>query len=90
MNSLLEYKGYHAQVEYDDDDKIFVGDVIGIHDFLAFHGRTMEELEVNFQNGIDDYLDLCVEIGKEPDKEFIEENIDERIICNVEKSAAAV
>ena len=28
MSSMLEYKGYHASVEYDAEDNIFVGEVI--------------------------------------------------------------
>ena len=27
MSSMLEYKGYHATVEYDAEDDIFVGEV---------------------------------------------------------------
>ena len=30
MNSMLEYKGYHATIEYDAEDEIFVGEVFGI------------------------------------------------------------
>lgn len=30
MNSMLEYKGYHATIEYDAEDDIFVGEVFGI------------------------------------------------------------
>ena len=28
MSSILEYKGYHASIEYDAEDNIFVGEVI--------------------------------------------------------------
>lgn len=70
MNSMLEYKGYHASVEYDAEDNIFVGEVFGITDSLNFHGTTVDELKEMFAQCIDNYLELCEKIGKSPDKEF--------------------
>lgn len=70
MNSSLEYKGYHASIEYDSEDNIFVGSVFGIGDSLNFHGTSVEELKKMFQQCIDNYLDLCKKAGKSPDKEF--------------------
>ena len=70
MNSMLEYKGYHASVEYDAEDEIFVGEVFGITDSLNFHGRSVPELKEMFEQCIDNYLVLCEKIGKNPDKEF--------------------
>lgn len=70
MNSMLEYKGYHALIEFDADDNIFVGEVFGIADSLNFHGTTVEELKQMFEQSIENYLELCRKIGKEPDKEF--------------------
>ncbi len=70
MNSMLEYKGYHATVEYDAEENIFVGEVFGIADSLNFHGASVAELKEMFQQSIDNYLELCEKIGKNPDKEF--------------------
>jgi len=68
--SLMEYKGYHAQIEYDAEDQIFVGSVIGIQDSLGFHGKSVAELKKNFKQSIDNYLDLCRELGRNPEKEY--------------------
>lgn len=70
MSSMMEYKGYHASVEYDAEDNIFVGEVFGIADSLNFHGSSIEELQNMFYQSIDNYLELCQKIGKEPEKEF--------------------
>ncbi|MBQ7587122.1 MAG: type II toxin-antitoxin system HicB family antitoxin [Lachnospiraceae bacterium] len=70
MNNNMEYKGYHAIVEYDGQDKILVGTVIGLNDMLGFHGTSIEELTASFRNCIDNYLDWCKEAGKSPEKEF--------------------
>ena len=70
MNSLLEYNGYHATITYDADDELFVGEVFGIADSLNFHGSSIEELKQMFAQTIDNYLDLCKQVGKDPEKEF--------------------
>lgn len=70
MNSMLEYNGYHAVIEFDAEDELFIGEVFGIVDSLNFHGKTVDELVEAFHNCIDNYLDICKQCGKEPDKEF--------------------
>ena len=70
MNNLLEYGGYHARIELDSEEMIFVGTVFGINDSLSFHGTSIEELTTKFKECIDNYLLLCSQIGKEPEKEF--------------------
>ena len=70
MNSMMEYKGYHAVISYDADDNILVGTVFGISDYLGFHGSSVEEAGAMFHQSIDNYLQHCKEIGKEPNKEF--------------------
>ena len=32
---MMEYKGYHADVKYSDEDKLFIGEVIGLNDTLT-------------------------------------------------------
>lgn len=66
----MEYKGYHANVEFDTEDMLFIGEVFGINDSLNFHGSTVAELESMFHQSIENYLSMCKEFGKEPDKEF--------------------
>jgi predicted HicB family RNase H-like nuclease len=70
LNKMMEYKGYHAKVEYDADDGFFVGKVYGISDSLNFHGTSVTELEEMFHQSVDNYLQMCAETGKQPDKEF--------------------
>ncbi len=70
MSRLMEYKGYHAGIEYDEDDEIFVGKVIGIADSLNFHGTTVSELKEAFHQSVDNYFELCRAVGKKPEKEY--------------------
>jgi len=66
----MKYKGYVGQVTYDDDAKIFHGEIIGLKDVITFQGTTVSELEKAFQDSVDDYLTWCKERGEQPEKSF--------------------
>jgi len=70
MSDVLEYKGYHAKIEYDSEDKILRGKIEGINDFVDFESEDPRGIEKEFQAAVDDYLRFCEEVGKTPDKEY--------------------
>jgi predicted HicB family RNase H-like nuclease len=71
MKNILKYKGYTGSVFFDAEDKIFHGRVLGLSSALiGFEGATVIEIEKDFQNAVDDYLTMCAEQGKEPEKPF--------------------
>jgi predicted HicB family RNase H-like nuclease len=70
MSNVMSYKGYSARVEYDDEDGIFFGQLAGIRDGVGFHADNVDGLRVAFQEAVDDYLDACAKIGKDPQKPF--------------------
>ena len=67
---MLEYKGYHAKLSFDEEDALFIGEVFDINDSLNFHGRSVDELKASFHDCIDNYLDACAKNNKVPDKDF--------------------
>ena len=67
---MMEYKGYTACVEFDDDDGIFHGEVINLRDVITFQGKSVTELRKAFKDSVDDYLEMCEKEGKSPDKPF--------------------
>ena len=67
---MMKYKGYFGQVVYDDEAKLFHGDVIGLKDVITFQGTTVKELEKAFKDSIDDYLEWCQERDEKPEKTF--------------------
>jgi predicted HicB family RNase H-like nuclease len=40
----MNHKGYLAHIEYDQEDKILIGRVVGIRDGVNFHGNNGEEI----------------------------------------------
>jgi predicted HicB family RNase H-like nuclease len=43
MNTL-SYNGYTAKIEFDPNDNIMFGNIVGIRDTVGFHGDTVAEL----------------------------------------------
>ncbi|HCH32687.1 MAG TPA: hypothetical protein DE045_07090 [Oceanospirillaceae bacterium] len=37
---MMKYLGYAARVDFDQEDRIFVGRVAGIDDIVVFHGNS--------------------------------------------------
>lgn len=67
---MMEYKGYIAKVEFDNDDDIFHGEVINLRDVITFQGQTVTKLRQAFQESVEDYLDFCTERGEQPEKPY--------------------
>lgn len=70
MTNTMSYKSYVARVEYDDDDGIFFGRIAGIQAGVGFHAESVSELKAAFQEAVDDYIETCAKIGKEPQKPY--------------------
>lgn len=69
-SDLLRYKGYSARPEYSAEDRIFYGTILGISDLVDFQSENAKDLETEFHNAVDEYLQFCAEIGKSPEKEY--------------------
>ena len=69
-NNILEYKGYHTKIEFDSEGLVLKGKIEGISDFVNFECENIKDVEKEFQEAVDDYLEFCKEVGKEPDKEY--------------------
>jgi len=67
---MMRYKGYIGNVVFDDEAKIFHGNVVGLKDIITFQGTSVKELEAAFKDSIDDYLAWCKERGEKPEKTF--------------------
>ncbi|MYL98395.1 toxin-antitoxin system HicB family antitoxin [Novosphingobium sp. FGD1] len=70
MKNVMTYKGYSTRVEYSPEDGALVGRLIGIQDIIMFEADGVAEFETMFHAAVDDYLESCEELGKEPHKTF--------------------
>lgn len=59
MKNTMEYKGYIGNVK-----------VMGIRSLISYEGTNAKELVDDFHGAVDDYLELCLEQGKAPEKAY--------------------
>ncbi len=70
MKGMLKYKGYVGSVNYSALDNLLYGKVEFIRDLIDYQGKDVDNLKKAFEESIDDYLDSCKHLKKEPDKPF--------------------
>ncbi|MDX3928812.1 MAG: type II toxin-antitoxin system HicB family antitoxin [Shinella sp.] len=68
--NVMTYKGYTARIEYDAEDEILVGRIAGLRDGVGFHADNVDGLKAAFREAVDDYVETCRKIGKEPQKPY--------------------
>ena len=70
MRDMMTYNGYFGSVHYDDEDKIFYGKLEFVRALVSYEGTDVISLRTAFEEAVDDYLELCEETGKKPEKPF--------------------
>ena len=70
MKNAMTYKGYYGSVEFSDEDNVFYGRIIGINDRITFEGNSAETLRRDFEDAVDEYLEICSQMGKDPEKAY--------------------
>jgi len=63
---VMNYKGYGARIEFDAEDRCFVGHLAGIRDIVGFHGSSVDELEAAFHEAVDAYLSASAALDRPP------------------------
>jgi hypothetical protein len=67
--NTMPYKGYTARVSYDPEDRLLVGEVLGLpNDTIVFDAEDVETLEERFRDSIEAYLEDCDREGRKPVK----------------------
>ncbi|PKO01807.1 MAG: toxin-antitoxin system HicB family antitoxin [Chloroflexi bacterium HGW-Chloroflexi-5] len=66
----MKYKDYDSVITFDEEAKLFHGEVINIRDVITFQGSSVDDLEKAFHQSVDDYLDFCDSRGELPEKPF--------------------
>lgn len=67
-NALLNYCGYTASFDIDENTDLLKGKVININDSITFEGESVKQFKQAFHDAIDSYLEFCEAENREPDK----------------------
>jgi predicted HicB family RNase H-like nuclease len=53
MKNVLEHKGYTGNVEFNADDEVFYGKILGIRDVVSFEADSVQKLKKAFREAVD-------------------------------------
>lgn len=68
--ATMRYGDYIATIDYEDESELFHGRVVNIRDVVNFYGGSVEELQAEFRDSIQTYLEVCEEEGIEPSRPY--------------------
>jgi predicted HicB family RNase H-like nuclease len=64
MMATIEYKGYIARIDVDEENDTFHGRVINVSDVINFKGNSMSELKREFAKSMEAYFEFCNDEGE--------------------------
>ena len=68
--NLMTMDGYQAKIEYDEDLDLFRGDILGLTGGADFYGKSPKELRIEFKKSLETFLEVCLEKGIQPRRNF--------------------
>lgn len=66
--NILKHKDYEGSAEIDMDRGVCWGKILFIDDLVTYEATSPHELQVEFQNAVEDYIQTCNELGRKPQK----------------------
>lgn len=87
MNDYLKYKDYCGSIEIDMEAKCLHGKLLFIRDTVTYEASDPGELENAFKEAVKEYIQTCIELGREPQKPF-SGTFNVRIGADLHKKAA--
>lgn len=65
---ILKYKEYEGTAELDMARQVCRGKLLFIDDLVTYEAATPADLQREFELAVDDYIDTCASLGREPQK----------------------
>ena len=59
----MKYKGFEGS---ELQTIKYYGKIQHINDVVTYEVETLDDLEMEFTKAVDDYIETCVQVGKEP------------------------
>jgi len=83
----LNYKNYLGSVNFDLEEGLIYGEIMFINDLVTYEATSITQLKNEFELAVDDYIDTCKELKREPQKAF-SGSLNIRIGAELHKKAA--
>jgi len=68
--ALKKYKDYQGSIEFDLNSGLLHGKILFIRDDVTYEGLTLDELTKQFRLVVDDYIDTCRDLNRDPQRPF--------------------
>ena len=68
--NLMSIDGYNAKIEYDSEQDLFRGEILGLNGGADFLGKNPKELRAEFKKSLQVFLEVCEEKGIEPRRNY--------------------
>lgn len=68
--TLLRYKRYIGSAEVSVEDGVVFGKLLHIRDLVTYEAETIPELQMAFEAAVDDYIQDCLDSGRQPDEPY--------------------
>lgn len=65
---ILKHKDYEGTAELDMARQVCRGKILFIDDLVTYEAASPAELQTEFEAAVDDYIDTCATLGREPQK----------------------
>jgi predicted HicB family RNase H-like nuclease len=65
---ILKYKDYEGTAELDMSRGVCRGKILFINDLVTYEAATPAQLQSEFEAAVDDYLETCASLGRDPQK----------------------
>jgi predicted HicB family RNase H-like nuclease len=67
---ILKYNGFEGSAELDMASLTCRGKLLFVDDLVTYQASSPEGLQREFEAAVDDYLETCRELGREPQRPF--------------------
>lgn len=67
---MLSYRGFIAEVDFDENAGVFFGTVINANTIMSFRGSSVDTLKASLEDVVESYLEDCAREGISPEKPF--------------------
>ena len=65
---ILKYKNFEGSAELSLQKGVCWGKILYIDDVVTYESGSINELQKQFEDAVDDYIETCALVGKEPQK----------------------
>jgi len=87
MSEIFRYKGFMGSIETSTEDMCLHGKLLFINDTVTYEAKNLKQLQKEFEDAVDDYVETCKKLNREPQKPY-KGSLNVRIGAELHKQAA--